>query len=689
MERFAPERIRNVVLLGHHGVGKTTVAEALLATAGAVARRGRVEDGTTVCDFTPEEHQRGMSLSLAVAPFVWRDHKINVLDCPGEPDMVGAVHAALAVADLAILVVSGVEGVEPQTESLWRLAGERGVPRIVFVNKLDRERSDFDRTLQQLQAAFGSGFAPLELPIGAEAELHGLVDVLRETADLYDHGAATHAAPVPDELAAREHEVHDQVVEEIVAGDDALLERFLSDDVPSVDELEHALAVEMQQQIEFPVLCGSAVLDVGIDRLADFIVEIGTPPSDRTTPVHAGDSVVEVVCDPDGAPLLRCFMTVSDPYVGHISLFKVLSGTVRPDDHLWNARAGVDERLHTMFTLRGKEQEPLTEVSAGDIFAVAKLAATATGDALTPRGKPVGLDPLPVPPPSLSMAIVARTQADDDKLGPALHRLQEEDPALGVRRDDETHQTLLEGTGEVHLRISIERLQRKFGVTVDTEDVRVAYRETVTDAAMGVEGKHKKQSGGHGQFGVCVINLLPAERGAGFEFVDKIVGGAIGRSYVPAVQRGIDEAMTAGGVHGHPVVDVRVELIDGKQHSVDSSEMAFRIAGRTALREAMAKASPVLLEPISRLEVTVPSALQGDVLGDLNARRGRVQQTEAGRLGEHIITALVPTAEVLRYAIDLRSLTGSRGHFTADHDHYDVLPTHLVDAVSRDARDLD
>jgi elongation factor G len=689
VKQFTPEKVRNVALIGHHGVGKTTLAEALLHAAGAVNRRGRVEDGTTACDFQPEEHARGMSLSLAVAPFEWRDHKINLLDCPGEPDMIGAVHAALAVADLAVVVVSGVEGVEAQTEALWRLAGDLDVPRLVFVNKLDRERSDFDRVLNQLRDRFGSGFAPLELPIGREAELHGLVDVLREDADLYDNGTATHHAPVPDELADLEHRVHDEVVEEIVAGDDALLERFLSDDIPSVDELEHALTIEMEHQAEFPVLCGSATLDVGVDRLADFIVEIGPPPTDRPAKVQAGDGEVEVKCDGNGDPLLRCFMTVSDPYVGHISLFKVLSGTIHADDHLWNTRASADERLHGMFCMRGKEQESIDTVSAGDIFAVAKLTATATGDTLAPRGTPVVVEAIRQPPTVLSIAVVARTQADDDKLGPALHKLQEEDPALIVRRDDETHQTLLEGTGEVHLQVSLDRLQRKFGVSVTTDDVRVPYRETIMAPASGIEGKHKKQSGGHGQFAVCNINLAPGERGSGFEFVDKIVGGAISRSYIPAVQRGIEEAMSAGGVYGHPVVDVRVELVDGKEHSVDSSEMAFRIAGRLALREAMAKASPVLLEPISRLEVTVPSDLQGDVMGDLNARRGRVQGTDAGHIGEHVITALVPTAEVLRYAVDLRSLTGGRGRFSAVHDHYDVLPSHLVDKVKRDARDLD
>ena len=373
----------------------------------------------------------------------------------------------------------------------------------------------------------------------------------------------------------------------------------------------------------------------------------------------AGDTEVEVKADPSGDPLALVFKTIADPYVGHISLFKVLSGTVRPDDHLWNTRSSTDERLHGLFTLRGKEQEQLSEVPAGDIGAVAKLSATATGDTLAPKGKPVTVEPIAHPAPVLATAILARTQADEDKLANALHRLQEEDTALVIDRNEETHQTILRGTGETHLQITLEKLARKFGVDVDTEDVRVPYRETITSRAMNVEGKHKKQSGGHGQFGVCVINVEPLPRGAGFEFVDKIVGGAIARPYIPAVQKGIDEAMSTGGIYGHPIVD------------------------------AMAKADPVLLEPVSLLEVTVPIEYQGDVMGDLNSRRGRVQGSETAGDGEQTVSALVPTSEIIRYAIDLRSLTGGRGRFTATHDHYDVLPSHLVDKVKRETKDAD
>ncbi len=688
MERPA-DKIRNVALVGHGGAGKTTLAEALLHEAGVINRLGKVEDGTTVCDYDPEEKERGFSLSLSVAPFDWKGLHVNLLDCPGYADFIGDVEAALRVVDLAVFVVSAVEGVEVQTMAAWRIAARLGLPRMIFVNKLDRERASFEHTLDQLRDKFGAGVAPLELPIGEESAFVGVADLLSDTAYFYKDGVATHGE-VPEDLAELEREVHDNLVEGIVVADDELCERYLSGESISFEELEHTLAHGVASASVFPVVLGSAIAEIGIDRLADFICEIGTAPTDRPpVEVTAGATTASVACDPAGQPLALVFKTIADPYVGHVSLFRVLSGTIRTDDHLVNSRTGTDVRLHSIFGLRGKEQVPATEFAAGDIGAVAKLNEVSTGDTLAPKGTPVTIEPIAVPPPVLSIAIVARTQADEDKLANALHRIVEEDPALVVQRNEETHQTLLAGTGETHLAITLERLQRKFGVGINTEDVRVPYRETVTTAVTGVEGRHKKQSGGHGQFGVCTIDLEPIERGGGFEFVDKIVGGAIGRSYIPAVQRGVEEAMKAGGVFGHPVVDLRVTLTDGKEHSVDSSEMAFRIAGRLALREAMAKASPVLLEPISLLEVTVPSETQGDVLGDLNARRGRVAGTEAGDEGEHVITAMVPTAEIVRYAIDLRSLTGGRGRFRATHDHYDILPSHLVDRVRRESKDLD
>ncbi len=694
MKRYATGQIRNVALVGHGGAGKTSLAEALLHRAGTIARLGRVEDGTTVCDFDPEEQKRGISLSLAVAPFEWHGHKVNLIDTPGYADFIGDVAAALRIADLAVFVVSAVDGVEVQTEEAWSLAAELGVPRMVFVNKLDRERASFDTTLAQLRDRLGAGVAPLELPIGQEADFRGIADLLTDTAHIYD-GGVPHTEPIPDDMEELEHQVHDNLVEGIVVADDAMLERYLEGDVPSVDELETTLRAGVAAATVFPVIVGSATREIGIDRLADFIVEIGPSPLDRPASITAGSGsgngdapeAIEVPAEAAAEPLAFVFKTIADPYVGQVSLFRVLSGTLHPDDHLVNSRSGTDERLHGLLTVRGKEQEVASELVAGDIGAVAKLSSTLTGDTLAPKGKPVVVPRIEQPEPTLAVAVVARTQADEDKLASALHRLIDEDPALRVERVDETHQTLLHGTGETHLQITLEKLTRKFGANVDTTDVMVRYRETITGSATNVEGRHKKQTGGHGQFGVCVIDMEPLPRGEGFEFVNKIVGGAIARGYIPAVQKGVEETMASGGIYGYPVVDVRVTLTDGKEHSVDSSEMAFKVAGRLAFRAAMAQASPVILEPVSRLEVNVPIGLQGDVMGDLNSRRGRVQGSETGGGGRQTITALVPTSEIQRYAIELRSLTGGRGRFHAEHDHYDVLPAHLVDSVKRDVHE--
>jgi elongation factor G len=690
VKRYATGQIRNVALVGHSGAGKTSLAEALLHRAGAINRLGRVEDGTTACDFDPEEHKRSMSLSLSVAPFEWRDHKINLIDTPGYADFMGDVAAALRIADLAVFVVSAVDGVEVQTEEAWELARRLGVPRMVFVNKLDRERADYDETLAQLRARLGAGIAPLELPIGEEVDFRGIADLLTDTAHIYADGVP-HTEAIPDEMEALEHRVHDNLVEGIVVADDAMLERYLDGDVPSLDDLEHTLHDGIAAATVFPVTVGSATREIGIDRLADFLVEIGPSPLDHPVMITAGNGdqpqQIDVDADASGDPLAFVFKTIADPYVGQLSVFRVVSGTLRPDDHLINSRTGGDERLHGLLTLRGKEQESATELVAGDIGAVSKLAATLTGDTLAPRGKPVVVAPVQQPEPTLAVAVVPRTQADEDRLATALHKLVDEDPALRIERTDETHQTLLHGTGETHLQITLEKLTRKFGANVDTEPLRVPYRETVTASVTGVEGRHKKQTGGHGQFGVCVIDLQPRERGTGFEFASTVVGGAIGRSYIAAVQKGIEEAMTEGGVFGYPVVDVGVTVTDGKEHSVDSSEMAFKVAGRLAFRSAMAQAKPVILEPVSRLEVTVPIELQGDVMGDLNARRGRVQGTDSTGDGRQTIMALVPTSEIQRYAIELRSLTGGRGRFHSEHDHYDVLPAHLVDGVKRDVHD--
>jgi elongation factor G len=683
VKSFPPAKIRNVALVGHGGAGKTSLTEAMLFCAGAISRQGRVEDGSTTTDFEPEEVKRGQSLALALAPFEHDGFKLNVIDTPGYADFIGDVDAALRVADLAVIVVSAVEGPEVQTEAAWRLAADRGIPRMFFVNKLDRERASFDRTLDQLRALFGAGVAPLELPVGSESDFRGIADLLTDTAFFYEGGATPRQAEVPDEIAELEHKTHDNLVEGIVVADDDLMERYLEGDTISPKELEDTLAKGVAEASVFPVTCGSATRLIGIDRLITLICEVGPSPLDRPpATVMAGGTTSDVACDPSAQPLAVVYRTVDDRYVGKVSFLKVLSGTVRPDTQLTNPRTHTEERLHALFTMRGKDQDSVPELVAGDIGAVAKLAATSTGDTLAPKGTPAVVQWGAPLEPVLSIAVRPRSKGDEDKLMTSLHRLQEEDLALQVRRVDETHQTLLSGMGDTHLSIVTERLSRKFGVEVETEDVRIPYRETITGTAEA-EGKYKKQTGGHGQFGVAFVRLEPKERGGGFEFVDKIVGGAIPRQFIPAVEKGILETMSTAGVHGYPVVDVRATVFDGKYHPVDSSEMSFKMAGSLGFKEAMAKANPVLLEPISLLEVTVPSQYQGDIMGDLNSRRGRVQGTENVGVGEQMVTALVPTSEIVRYAIDLRSITGGRGRFTAGHDHYDLLPAHLVDKVAK------
>ncbi len=662
VKSYPTEKIRNVALVGHGGAGKTSLTEALLFVAGAVPRLGRVEDGTTVTDFDPEEARRRISVSLALAPLEHDGHKINIIDTPGYADFVSDVAAALRAADLAVFVVSAVEGVEVQTEIVWRMADELGLPRAVFVNKLDRERASFSRTLDQLKEKFGAGVAPLQLPIGDEAEFHGLVELLDDTAVLYANGKAT-TGPIPAEMEIEEHSIHDSLVEGIVVGDDDLMERYLSDETIPIDELAHALADGVASASVFPVLCGSATKLVGIDRLTHFIIEEGPAPR-----AAAGD----------GPPVAFVFKTIVDPYVGRVNLFKVLQGTVKTDATLTNGRTMHDERAHQLTVMRGKEQDPVSEVAAGDIAAVAKLTDTTTGDVLGARGADVTVEPFEPPQPVLAVAIRAKSKGDEDKLANALHRLLDEDPALRLERNGETHQTLLWGQGETHIGIAIERLHRKLGVEVETEAVQVAYRETITNEA-DAEGKYKKQTGGHGQFGVAFLRVEPLDRGSGFEFVDQIVGGAIPRQFIPAVEKGVHETMEHGGVFGYPVVDVKVTVFDGKYHSVDSSEMSFKMAGSIGFKEAMAKAAPILLEPVSELVVTAPEASQGDIMGDLNSKRGRIQGSSSAGNGEVEVVALVPTSEILRYAIDLRSITGGRGRFTMQHSHYDPVPSHLVE----------
>jgi elongation factor G len=674
---FPPEKIRNVALVGHSGAGKTTLAEALLYRAGSIGRIGTVELGTTVTDSDPEEHDKQMTITMGMAPFEWRGHKINLIDTPGYADFAGDVHAVLRVTDLAIFVVSAVDGVEVQTEYAWRIAEELGVPRMIFINKLDKERASFENTLRELRDRFGAGIAPIEIPIGKEDKFHGIIGLFRDKAYIYDSGHAE-VIDIPDELVDREHEVHDNLVEGIVVADDDLLEQYLEGNVPSVAELEETMAIGVADANVFPVVCGSATGPIAVDRLADFIVELGPSPLDRpATKVMAGDQEIEIAMDGEGEPLAFVFKTLADPYVGQISLMKVLSGTLTPDTHLTNGRSGQDERLAKIATLFGNETTLVTSAPAGDIIAVAKLLDTKTGDTLAPKNTPVTVPKIERPQAVLSTAIVARTQSDDDKLSTSLQRILEEDASLSVDQNEETHQTLLSGLGETHLHITLDKLNRKFGVSVDQVPVKVAYRETVTRKA-DAEGKHKKQSGGHGQYGVCHLIVGPRNRGTGFEFTDKVKGGSIPRNYIPAVEKGVLETMAGGGTWGYPVVDVEVTVDDGKYHAVDSSEMAFKLAARAGFREAFDDAGPIVLEPVSRVAITIPTQYQGDVMGDIASRRGAVQGTSTNADGTQTIHADVPTSEIMRYAIDLRSITQGWGRFTAEMIRYQELPTQLV-----------
>ncbi len=667
MKTVPSSKIRNVALVGHGHSGKTTLAEAMLFTTGVIPRMGSVDAGTTVCDFDPEEHSRHCTVSLALAPLEVDGHKINVIDTPGYADFIADAAAAMRVAELALFVVSAVDGVGVQTEILWKMAEANAVPRAIVVTKLDKERASFERTLEQLQARFGAGVAPLELPIGEEGGFRGVVSLIDDLAFTYSGGTPTEV-PIPAELAEEAATLRNTLVEGIVVADDDLMERYLMEDDISTKELAKTLGIGVAAGSVFPVLCVSSTSQIGIDRVLQFLIDAAPAPE-----MAEGPAVATV------------FKTIVDSYVGRISLFKVVQGTVRPDAHLVNGRTVVDEKLHALFSLRGKEQLTLAEVVPGDIAAVAKLAHTGTGDVLGERGTQITVPPLVLPEPTLPTAIHPKSKNDEDKLANALHRIVDEDPVLRIERNPETHQTILWGMGETHLNITIEKLARKFGVAVEQEPVRVPYRETIL--TMGdAEGKHKKQSGGHGQYGVAFLRVEPLPRGMGFQFVDAIVGGAIPRQFIPAVERGVQETMERGGVFGFPVVDVKVTCYDGKYHAVDSSEMSFRMAASHGFKDAMAKAQPTLLEPVSELSVIVPEQYQGDIMGDLNSKRGRVQGTSPVGGGEVEVNATAPTSEVLRYSIDLRSLTQGRGRFVTKHSHYDPLPAHLVDKVRSEAK---
>ncbi|MGI8425085.1 MAG: elongation factor G [Actinomycetota bacterium] len=688
MRVYSAQKIRNVVAFGHQGAGKTTLAEALLHISGATTRMGTIHDGNTALDFEPEEIKKGISVSLGLAPIEWKDQKINFLDAPGYADFIGEAEAAMRVADLGILVVSAADGVEVQHEILWHLADKMKLPRVVFVNKLDRERADFHAILEELTEKLGARFAPLDLPLGEEHDFHGIADVLTEQAHRYDEkGQVAEEEKMPEELQAETRKLHTQILESVAETDDALIEKYLGGEELTQKEVITGLHRGLLEGSVFPVLVGSATKLIGIDRLADLILEMGPAPAESgpAAGIKPGtNEAIERTPVPEAPLSAFVFKTISDPYVGRLSLFKVISGMLHPDTTVVNASSSYDERVAQLFTLRGKHQEHLAEVVAGDIAAVAKLAHTHTGDTLADKSAPIIYPPLDPPEKVIAKAIAPKTKGDEDKLMTGLSRIQEEDPAIQVERNSETHQTLLWGTGETHLDITLERLNRKFGVEVAEIPLRTPYRETVTGAGKGL-GRHVKQSGGHGQYAVCNLEVEPRERGAGFEYVDKIFGGAVPHQFIPSIQKGVEKAMGEGAVAGYPVVDVKVTLLDGKFHPVDSSDMAFQIAGSIGFRDAMQNAGVCLLEPIMDLEVMVPDVYLGDIMGDLNSKRGRIQGTDA--IGtRQLVRAKAPMAELARYAIDLRSKTGGQGTFRSTFSHYEEVPAHIAEKIIAEAK---
>ena len=681
MKRYQAPQIRNVVLAGHGGVGKTQLAEAMLFATGALSRMGKVDEGNTVSDWDPEEVKRHISIGTSLIPCEWKDHKVNVLDTPGYFDFVGEVQGALHAADAMLCVMCAAAGVEVGTEKAWAMAEEHGIPRAFFVNRMDRENANFERAVTQLREMFGNKVVPLQVPIGQADTFQGFVDLVEMQAYTRSSGGLA-PAPIPDDVRPQAETMRDWLIEAVAATDDELTLKYLEEEEITAEELRGALGGAVRSGQVVPVWLGSALATIGVEALLDGIVSLFPSPAEartRTGEDPRSGEPVSLSPDPAGPLAALVFKTISDPYVGRLTLFRVVSGTFTSDGTAYNVNKDREERIGQLFVLRGKEQLGVTELGPGDIGAVSKLQATTTGDTLTRKDRPVRLPGIAFEKPNLTLALVPKAKGDEEKIGAALARLQEEDPTFAVDKNAETGQLLVSGLGDVHLEIITSRLQKKFGVEVELVPPRVPYRETIRSTVQ-VEGKHKKQTGGRGQYGHVILELSPLPPGAGFEFEDKIFGGAVPKQYIPAVEKGARETMEEGVLAGYPVVDVKVTLLDGSYHSVDSSEMAFKIATSMAFKKGFMQAQPVLLEPIMLVEVTVPERYMGDVIGDLNKKRGRILGMDPVN-GNQVIRAHVPMAEMVRFAVDLRSMTQGRGSFRAQHDHYEEVPEHLAQAI--------
>lgn len=676
MKAYTAENIRNVAIVGHGGSGKTSLVEALLFTSGGIDRLGKVEDGSTTSDYDADEIKRKISINASIAPCEWKGAKINFIDTPGYADFVGDVKSSVSVSECALIVVCAVSGLEVGAETAWEFAEECGKAKAFFVNKLDRENSDFFAVVEALKNRFGSRVVPVQIPIGSQESFKGVVNLLKQKA-FVGSGKSVSASDVPGDMADTVAKYREALIEAAAENDDELINKYLEGEELTDAEIERGLALGVNLGKVVPVYCGSATKDIGIARLMDEVVE-GLPSPADVDPVKGGEVVRKAV---DSEPFsAQVFKTLADPYVGKLTYFKVYSGVMKSDSHVYNSTKEAEERVGQVYFLKGKHQEATGEVHAGDIAAVAKLSETGTGDTLCDKAKAVKFPLIEFPAPVFSVAIQAQTKGDEDKMGPSLAKLADEDPSFHYRRDAQTGQTLISGLGESHVEIVVDRLKRKFGVSVDVDTPKVAYTETITTGAKA-QGKHKKQTGGRGQYGDCWLEIEPMERGQGFEFVDKIVGGSIPRQYIPAVEKGVREAMERGIQAGFPVVDLRAIVYDGSFHPVDSSEMAFKMAGILAFQNTTAQAMPILLEPVLNVEVTVPDEYMGDVIGDLNGKRGRILGMEPSGGGKQVIRAVVPESEMLRYAIDLRSIARGRGSFKTEMSHYEQVPAHQAQQI--------
>jgi elongation factor G len=675
-------KIRNIAVISHGGAGKTSVVEALLFDAGATDRMGTIDDGNTVTDFEAEEIERKISISSAVAFCDWNGHRINIVDTPGYINFIEDTKCCLSSVDGAVFVLSANEGMKAEAGKIWQFAEKYSIPKVAFVNKMDRENANFSQTIEDLEKTFGVSAIPLNIPIGAESSFEGVVDIVKMKALIFKDGKASES-DIPDSVRADADEYRKRLVEKIAESDDALLEKYLEGTDPTDEEINAGIRSGSISGAFVPVVCGSATKNMGIQPLMDAIVHCLPSPLERAEqyPVKGTDpkSGEEVTRKPDPAEpvCLRVFKTVADPFAGKITIFRVFSGTLRSDSSLVNVTRDTKEKMGNMFYLLGKKQSPVKEVGPGEIAAVAKLKEAQTGDVMADAANPVQLEPIVFSDPMISYAIEPKSRGDEEKVSSGLHRLLEEDPSLKFHRDTESKEMILGGMGQMHLEVTLEKLKRKFGVEVEMKTPKIPYRETIK-AASSAQGKYKKQSGGRGQYGDCWIKIEPLPRGAGFEFVDQIVGGVIPRQYIPAVEKGIVEKMKEGLIAGYPMVDVRATVYDGSYHSVDSSEMAFKIAGSMALQKAVENAKPVILEPVVKVEVSTPEEFLGNVIGDLNSRRGKVQGVDSLPSGEQKITALVPMAEMLTYANQLNSLTSGRGMYTMEASHYEEVPAHIA-----------